>query len=257
MTEVLQVKQVNKIYEGKSPFQALSNVSFQVETGEFIGIMGPSGSGKTTLLNLISTIDFPTTGEVLINGQAPHRLGGSSLAQFRRKQLGFIFQDFNLLDTLTMGENIILPLVLEKVHPKETNYALQAIAEKLGISSILNKRTHEVSGGQKQRAAIARAIIHKPSLLLADEPTGNLDSKSAKDVLVAMQAMNEQQQATMLMVTHDPLAASYCHRILFIKDGKLFNEIHRGSNRQVFFQQIIDALSMLGGDANDLSTIRL
>ncbi|UJF33765.1 ABC transporter ATP-binding protein [Paenibacillus hexagrammi] len=257
MADLLRVKHINKKYDGKAPFQALTNISFNVEKGEFIGIMGPSGSGKTTLLNLISTIDKPTSGEILINEQNPHQLKKGRLAQFRRRELGFVFQDFNLLDTLTLEENIILPLTLENIKSATIDENLRSIAEKLGIQSILNKRTYEVSGGQKQRTAIARAIIHRPSLLLADEPTGNLDSKSSKDVMGAMQAINEIDQTTMLMVTHDPFAASYCHRIVFIKDGELYNEIHRGSNQQVFFQQIMDALSMLGGDMNDLSSVRL
>lgn len=257
MEEILQVKNINKIYEGKVSFQALDNVSLKVEKGEFIGIMGPSGSGKTTLLNLISTIDKPTSGEIFINGKDPHKLKKNKLAQFRRRELGFVFQDFNLLDTLTLEENIILPLTLDKTDPEMMKTRVETIAEKLGIQSILNKRTYEVSGGQRQRTAIARAVIHQPSLLLADEPTGNLDSKSSKDVMNMMQLLNEQDETTMLMVTHDALAASYCHRVIFIKDGKLYNEIYRGSSRQVFFQQIIDVLSMLGGDANDLSSVCL
>ncbi|MCM3716776.1 ABC transporter ATP-binding protein [Fictibacillus phosphorivorans] len=257
MTDVLQVKNINKIYDGKAPFQALTNVSYQVEKGEFIGIMGPSGSGKTTLLNLISTIDSPSSGEILINGQEPHKLKKAKLAKFRRKELGFVFQDFNLLDTLTLEENIILPLTLEKTDSAIMDERVQSISKKLGIDEILKKRTYEVSGGQKQRTAIARAIIHQPSLLLADEPTGNLDSKSSKDVMETMQSINEKDQTTMLMVTHDPYAASYCHRVIFIKDGKLYNEIYRGVNQKVFYQQIMDVLSMLGGDADDLSTVRL
>lgn len=258
MEDVLQVKNICKIYDGKATFQALTNVSFNIEKGEFVGIMGPSGSGKTTLLNLISTIDRPSSGKVLINGQEPHKLKKEKLAKFRRKELGFVFQDFNLLDTLTLEENIILPLSLEKTDSDLIDERVQSISQKLGIDSILNKRTFEVSGGQKQRTAIARAIIHRPSLLLADEPTGNLDSKSSKDVMQTMQSINENDQTTMLMVTHDPSAASYCHRIIFIKDGKLYNEIYRGSNQKAFFQQIMNVLSMLGGgDGDDLSTVRL
>ncbi|MED3624452.1 ABC transporter ATP-binding protein [Bacillus thermocopriae] len=248
MTEVLQVKNINKIYDGKAPFQALTNVSFMVDKGEFIAIMGPSGSGKTTLLNLISTIDRPTSGEILINGREPHKLKKAELANFRRRELGFVFQDFNLLDTLTLEENMILPLTLERTKPSMMDERVESISKKLGIHGILNKRTYEVSGGQKQRTAIARAIIHQPSLLLADEPTGNLDSKASKDVMETLQSINEKDQTTMLMVTHDPYAASYCHRVIFIKDGKLYNEIYRGTNQKVFFQQIMDVLSMLGGD---------
>jgi putative ABC transport system ATP-binding protein len=257
MEEVLQVKEINKIYQGKVAFQALTNVSFSVEKGEFIGIMGPSGSGKTTLLNLISTIDKPTSGKVLINGQDPHQLKKERLAEFRRKELGFVFQDFNLLDTLTLEENIMLPLTLENVDPELIEEKVKTISKKLGIDAILTKRTYEVSGGQKQRTAIARAIIHQPKLLLADEPTGNLDSKASKDVMQTLQMINENDQTTMLMVTHDPYAASYCHRVIFIKDGKLYNEIYRGTDQKAFFQQIMDVLSMLGGDRDDFSTVRL
>jgi putative ABC transport system ATP-binding protein len=257
MEEVLQVKEINKIYHGKAAFQALTNVSFNVEKGEFIGIMGPSGSGKTTLLNLISTIDKPTSGKILINGQDPYQLKKERLAEFRRKELGFVFQDFNLLDTLTLGENIMLPLTLENVDSELIDEKVQSISQKLGIDTILNKRTYEVSGGQKQRTAIARAVIHQPKLLLADEPTGNLDSKASKDVMQTLQMLNEKDQTTMLMVTHDPYAASYCHRVIFIKDGKLYNEIYKGTNQKIFFQQIMDVLSMLGGDRDDFSAVRL
>lgn len=257
MTTILEVNNINKVYNGKSTFQALTNVSFTVDKGEFIGIMGPSGSGKTTLLNLVSTIDSPTSGEIFINSEIPHKLKKEKLARFRRKELGFVFQDFNLLDTLTIEENIMLPLTLERTESKEMDKRIVSISKKLGIDVILNKRTYEVSGGQKQRAAIARAIIHQPSLLLADEPTGNLDSKSSKDVMQTMQAINEKEKTTMLMVTHDSYAASFCHRVIFIKDGKLFNEIYRGDNQKLFFQQILDVLSMLGGDLNDFSSVRL
>lgn len=257
MADVLQVQDLNKIYDGKATFQALTNITFNVEKGEFIGVMGPSGSGKTTLLNLISTIDRPTSGQAIVNGQEPHKLKKGKLAEFRRKELGFVFQDFNLLDTLTLEENIMLPLTLERVDSGEIDKKLQAITQKLGIDSILNKRTYEVSGGQKQRTAIARAIIHRPSLLLADEPTGNLDSKSSKDVMQTLQMINEKDKTTMLMVTHDPSAASYCDRVIFIKDGKLYTEVYKGTNQKVFFQQILDVLSMLGGDSDDLSTVRL
>lgn len=256
MEHVLKINHVNKVYDGKNSFQALTNISLNIESGEFIGVMGPSGSGKTTLLNLISTIDRPTSGEIMINGQQPHKLKREKLAKFRRRELGFIFQDFNLLDTLTLEENIMLPLVLEKEKPSVIEEKVNSIAKKLGIESILKKRTFEVSGGQKQRTAIARAIIHKPALLLADEPTGNLDSKSSRAVLEAMLDINQQEKATMLMVTHDPLAASYCHRVVFIKDGELYNEIYLGDNRQVFYQQILDVLSMLGGNANELLSTR-
>ncbi|WP_126427672.1 ABC transporter ATP-binding protein [Brevibacillus marinus] len=255
--DMLQVKRLSKIYGGKVTYRALTDIDFTVRKGEFVGIMGPSGSGKTTLLNLISTIDTPTSGEVLLNGINPHQLKRGQLALFRRRELGFVFQDFNLLDTLTIGENIVLPLTLDKQSVPLMEAKLRTVAEKLGITDILDKRTYEVSGGQQQRAAIARAIIHQPSLLLADEPTGNLDSKSSRIVMETLQTINATEGTTMLMVTHDPLAASYCHRLIFIKDGQLYNELYRGESRQAFFQKIIDVLSMLGGDVHDLSAVRL
>ncbi len=255
--EMLQVNNVTKIYEGKVSYRALSDITMTIEQGEFVGIMGPSGSGKTTLLNMVSTIDSPTSGEVLINGKNPHRLKKGELARFRRRELGFVFQHFNLLDTLTVRENIVLPLTLDGASVKEMDEKVSVVAKNLGIVPILDKRTYEISGGQSQRTAIARAIIHAPKLLLADEPTGNLDSKASRDVLETMQKINQTVGTTMMMVTHDPLAASYCDRVIFIKDGELFNEIHRGENRQAFFQKIIDVLSLLGGNAHDLSSVRV
>ncbi|NIK78478.1 putative ABC transport system ATP-binding protein [Paenibacillus castaneae] len=255
---VLHAKGLGKIYstKGNVSYKALEDIELQVEAGEFVGVMGPSGSGKTTLLNLLSTIDRPTSGEIEINGINPYKLTDKKLALFRRLELGFVFQDFNLLDTLSIKENIILPLVLEGISPKAIQQKLVPLAELLQITAILDKRTYEVSGGQKQRAAIARAIIHQPSLLLADELTGNLDSKSAKDVMDSLKDMNERFKATVLMVTHDPFSASYCQRIVFIKDGKFFSEIRRGANRQAFFQQILDALSVLGGNFDDVPFAR-
>lgn len=254
---MLQVNQVSKIYEGKIAYQALSNIQFTIEDGEFVGIMGPSGSGKTTLLNMIATIDEPTNGEILIHDRNINLLNKNELAKFRRRELGFVFQDFNLLHTLTVEENIVLPLTLDGAKVSEMKNKAAAIAEQLGISAIMNKRTYEISGGQAQRAAIARAMIHAPHLLLADEPTGNLDSKSARDVMELLEKINQEQQTTMMLVTHDPLAASYCQRVIFIRDGKLYTEIHRGEHRQTFFQKIIDTLSLLGGHANDISSIRV
>ncbi|EJL38840.1 ABC transporter ATP-binding protein [Brevibacillus agri] len=255
--EMLAVNSLSKIYGGKITYRALTDIDFSIRKGEFVGIMGPSGSGKTTLLNMISTIDSPTSGTVLLNGTNPHLLKKDKLALFRRRELGFVFQDFNLLDTLTIGENIVLPLTLENVKVQTMEEKLQSVATKLGIQDILEKRTYEVSGGQRQKTAIARAIIHSPSLLLADEPTGNLDSKSSRTVMETLEAINKTDNTTMMMVTHDPLAASYCHRVIFIKDGQLHNEMYRGENRQAFFQKIIDALSFLGGNTYDLSTIRV
>lgn len=255
---VLRAQGLGKIYstKGNIVYKALENIDLEVEAGEFVGVMGPSGSGKTTLLNLLATIDRPTAGTIEINGVNPTKLGDNKLALFRRRELGFVFQDFNLLDTLSIKENIILPLVMEGMAPKLIEQRLKPIAEMLQISAILEKRTYEVSGGQKQRAAIARAIIHQPSLVLADELTGNLDSKAAKDVMDALKEMNEKFKATVLMVTHDPFSASYCQRIVFIKDGKFFSEIRKGSNRQAFFQQILDALSVLGGNFDDVPFAR-
>ena len=249
--EMLKVNNLSKVYGDKIVFNVLKNISFSIEAGEFVGIMGPSGSGKTTLLNMVSTIDKPTSGDVFINNKNILKIKKDNLSYFRRKELGFVFQDFNLLDTLTLGENIVLPLTLDNYSLKEQDKKLNEVAKILDIQDLLNKRTFEVSGGQAQRAAIARAIIHEPAILLADEPTGNLDSKSAKNVMELFEYINKENNVTTMMVTHDPLAASYCSRILFIKDGKIFNEIHKGESRRVFYQEIIDVLSLLGGDTNE------
>ncbi|HDR7713911.1 ABC transporter ATP-binding protein [Bacillus cereus] len=255
--EILKVHELSKVYTGKVSYEALSNIHLSIQKGEFVGIMGPSGSGKTTLLNMVSTIDWPTSGEVLINGENPHRLSANKLAEFRRRQLGFVFQSFNLLNTLTVKENIVLPLTLDGIDVGQMNKLVEHMADKLGIQSILNKRTYEISGGQAQRTAIARALIHKPQLVLADEPTGNLDSKSAGDVMTLLQQLNKEQEATMMLVTHDPIAASYCDRVVFIKDGKLYNELYCGESRQMFYQKIMDVLALLGGNKHDFSTIRV
>ncbi|QOS99339.1 ABC transporter ATP-binding protein [Brevibacterium sp. JNUCC-42] len=255
--EILNVVNLGKVYTGKISYEALSNIDLKINKGEFVGIMGPSGSGKTTLLNMISTIDSPTSGEVFIHGETPHRLSPDQLALFRRRELGFVFQSFNLLNTLTVKENIVLPLTLDGVSPREMKGKVEAIAEKLGITEILDKRTYEISGGQAQRTAIARATIHNPKLLLADEPTGNLDSKSACDVMELLTRLNKENDTTMMLVTHDAMAASYCDRIVFIKDGQLYNEIYCGDNRKVFYQKILDVLALLGGNAYDFSTVRV
>ncbi|WP_066190484.1 ABC transporter ATP-binding protein [Gracilibacillus timonensis] len=254
---MLNVNQVSKIYEGKVAYRALTDIDLNVEDNEFVGIMGPSGSGKTTLLNIIATIDEPTTGNITINGDNPHLLKKDKLAKFRRRELGFVFQDFNLLHTLTVEENMVLPLTLDGKKVKEMKEKAHQFAEKLGISEIMKKRIYEISGGQAQRAAVARAMIHSPKLLLADEPTGNLDSRSSKDVMEMLTTLNQKEQTTMLLVTHDPQAASYCNRVVFIRDGRFYSEIHRGDNRQAFFQKIIDTLSLMGGDANDFSSVRV
>lgn len=254
---VLEVKGLNKVYPGKVKTQALTDIHLSVESGEFVGIMGPSGSGKTTFLNMVSTIDQPTSGEVNINGNNPYKLNKKDLAHFRRRQLGFVFQDFNLLETLTVAENIVLPLTLDNRKLSEMDSLLQKVAEQLNIKDILNKRTYEISGGQRQRTALARAIITSPAMILADEPTGSLDSNSSRIVMESLANINRTQGTTLLLVTHDPQAASYCNRIIFIKDGKLAAEIHRGDNRQAFFQKIIDTLSFWGGSSHELSSIRV
>lgn len=254
---MLDVRNISKVYEGKVDYRVLSNLSLTIEDGQFVGIMGPSGSGKTTLLNVVSTIDKPTSGEVWIGSNNIYRLSKKQLALFRRREIGFVFQDFNLLQTLTVKENIVLPLTLEGVHIKEQDERVQRIADKLGITSILDKRTYEISGGQAQRTAIARALIHNPKLILADEPTGNLDSKAAQDVLQTLEKLNKEDGATMMMVTHDAQAASYCDRVIFIKDGCLYREIHKENNRQEFFHQIISVLSSIGEGHDELSSVRV
>lgn len=251
---VLNAKNITKIYGGKNgkvKVKALDKFNLEVNEGEFVGVMGPSGSGKTTLLNIMATIDAPTSGELLINGTNPMKLNEKDIALFRRKELGFIFQDFNLLDSLSVKENIILPLVLEKVHIKEIENRLYSIADILNIRDILDKKPYEISGGQQQRAACARALIHNPSLILADEPTGNLDSKSSEDVMETLSALNSKKGATIMMVTHDPFSASFCKRIIMIKDGKYFQEIVNGGNRQQFFNEILNTLSLLGSRINN------
>lgn len=244
---ILKVSNLSKVYGSKVISNALKDISFSIEDGEFVGIMGPSGSGKTTLLNLISTIDKPTSGKIILADKESHKLKGDDLALFRRRELGFVFQDYNLLETLTIGENIVLPLTLENVPVKEQDEKLKKVSKILGIEHLLDKRTFEVSGGQAQRAAIARALINNPSIILADEPTGNLDSKAARDVMELLEKINNEEKVTTMMVTHDPVAASYCHRILFIKDGEIYNEIYRGDNRAKFYQDIMDVLILLGG----------
>lgn len=254
---MLEVKNLKKVYEGKITTTALKNVSFYVEKGEFTAIMGPSGSGKSTLLQVISTIDTPTDGEVRINGKNPHQMKQEGLASFRRTELGFIFQDFNLVHTLTVGENIMLPLALEKADVKKMKKRTVQISDYLGIRELLSKRTFEISGGQAQRTAIARALIHDPSLILADEPTGNLDSKSAKDVMQLLKKLNRERESTILMVTHDAYVASMCSRVLFIKDGTLYQELLAGERQEQFYQRILDMMTFLGGGQNDVISDRV
>lgn len=254
MIKVLEVKNIEKYYGNKSNLtKAIDNISFDVEKGEFVGIMGASGSGKTTLLNCISTIDKVTSGHIIVNGKDITKLKGNSLNKFRREELGFIFQDFNLLDTLTCYENIALALTIQRVSAKEIDKRVNEIAIKLGIEEILNKYPYQVSGGQKQRVASSRAIITNPKLILADEPTGALDSKSARQLLETFELLNEKMQATIFLITHDAFSASYANRVLFIKDGKIFNEIVKGNDtRKQFFEKIIEVQTLLGGDLNDV-----
>ena len=254
MEKNLEVKNIEKYDGGKSNLtKAIDNISFSVEKGDFLGIMGASGSGKTTLLNCISTIDRVTSGHILINNKDITKLKGNDLSKFRSEELGFIFQDFNLLDTLTIFENIALALTIQKVKPDKIESKVKDIAEKLGISEILNKYPYQVSGGQKQRTAAARAMITNPKLVLADEPTGALDSKSARQLLENLEFLNEKLNASILMVTHDAFSASYASRIIFIKDGKIFNELVKGTDsRKQFFERIIEVQTLLGGDLNDV-----
>jgi putative ABC transport system ATP-binding protein len=251
MMDILKVSNVEKYYGNKGSLtKALDNVSFTVREGEFVGIMGASGSGKTTLLNCISTIDNVTSGHILVRENDITEMKSRALARFRREELGFVFQDFNLLDTLTGFENIILPLSISRVGYKEGEERVGEVADKLEIADVLSKYPYEMSGGQRQRVAAARAIIMNPAMVLADEPTGALDSKSARMLLESLESLNKNMNATILMVTHDAFTASYCSRIIFIKDGKLFNEIVKGkSSRKEFFNKIIDVVTLLGGDA--------
>ena len=254
MEKILEVKNIEKYYGTKTNLsKAIDNISFNVNKGEFIGIMGASGSGKTTLLNTISTIDKITSGHIIINGEDITKLKGNKINKFRREELGFVFQDFNLLDTLTAYENIALALTIQRVNPKEINKRVTELAEKLGIKEILKKYPYQISGGQKQRVAVARAIITNPKLVLADEPTGALDSKAARQLLENFEFLNQKLKATILMVTHDAFTASYASRILFIKDGKIFNELIKGNDtRKQFFEKIIEVQTLLGGDLNDV-----
>lgn len=252
METLLEVQNLVKFYGNKTSLtKAVNDISFQVNKGEFTAIMGASGSGKTTLLNCISTIDKVTSGHVLLEGQDITRLKGNALMRFRREQLGFIFQDFNLLDTLNAFDNIALALQIQGKKSEEIKKRVREISEKLNVAETLKKYPYEMSGGQRQRIACARAIVTEPSLILADEPTGALDSQSAGMFLSSLQYMNEALQATILMVTHDAFSASYAKRVLFMKDGKLFHELRKGNNdRKEFFNEIIHVISLLGGDLN-------
>lgn len=245
MADVVKVNNITKTYgkKGEKQYQALKGISFDVERGEFVGIMGASGSGKTTLLNILSTLDQPTSGSVTINGRDITALKKNEMADFRGQEIGFIFQDFNLLENLTNRENIALPLSLQNVKADQINGKVNMIAKRLGIEAILEKYPAEISGGQKQRVASARALVHNPAILYGDEPTGALDSKSATELLETMKNLNENDKVSILMVTHDPFSASYASRILFIKDGKIGKELKReGKSREQFYQEIIAEL---------------
>ena len=253
MENLLKVEKIEKYYGSRSSLtKAIDNISFEVDKGEFVAIMGASGSGKTTLLNVISTIDRVTSGHIFLDGEDITKLKGNELNRFRREELGFIFQDFNLLDTLTAYENIALALSIQNVKSSEIEEKVRKVSKELDIEGVLNKYPYQMSGGQKQRVASARAIITDPKLVLADEPTGALDSKSSKMLLERFNYLNKEINTTILMVTHDAFTASYASRVIFIKDGKIFKELYRGEdNRKEFFDKIIDVVTLLGGDLND------
>ena len=250
---ILIARKIRKIYGKKATAQeVLKGIDLEVEKGEFVGIMGPSGSGKTTLLNVLCSIDNVTEGIVNINGRQLQTMKESELAAFRRDELGFIFQDYNLLDTLTVKENILLPLSIKHIPKAAAELRFQQLVKVLGIEGIVNKYPNEISGGQKQRTSAARALIGKPSIVFADEPTGALDSKSATALLDNLENINREQQVTIMVVTHDAVAASFCSRVLFLKDGALYTELYKGDkSRQDFFQQILHTQSVLGGDGYD------
>ena len=250
---LLEVQHVEKYYGKKGSLtKALDDLNFSVAKGEFVAIMGPSGSGKTTLLNCVSTIDAATSGSIYLAGTDITRLKGRALADFRRENLGFIFQDFNLLDTLTAYENIALALSIQRVSPKRIDKAVRSVAQQLGIAEVLDKYPYQMSGGQKQRVASARAVIGQPQIVLADEPTGALDSKSARMLLERLTYLNQQLGATIMMVTHDSFSASYASRVVFLKDGRIFHELSRGaSSRKEFFDKIMRVQTMLGGELSD------
>lgn len=252
-TPVLEVAHLEKVYGALGNVtRALNDVSFTVNRGEFVGIMGVSGSGKSTLLNCVSTIDSATSGTIRINGQDVTRMKQAKLSQFRREELGFIFQDSNLLDTLTARENIALPLTIAHTNSAEISTRVQDVAARLSISQVLDKYPYQMSGGQQQRVAAARALVTDPTMIMADEPTGALDSKSARLLLESLEALNRRLRATVLMVTHDSFAASYTSRVLFIRDGKIFTELRRGdTDRREFFDRIMEVVAMMGGEGSD------
>jgi len=246
---ILEANKIHKSYGNKfNKQEVLSGININIEKGEFVSIMGPSGSGKTTLLNVLSSIDKINSGTIAIEGKDITDMKEKQLAEFRKYYLGFIFQEYNLLDTLTVKENILLPLSITKTSPSEANQKFDVIAKELGIYELKDKYPNEISGGQKQRTSAARAFIHEPSIIFADEPTGALDSKSASDLLNKLSELNEKRNATIVMVTHDPVAASFCNRVIFIKDGQIYSQLHKGDEtRQNFFKDIMKTQGVLGG----------
>lgn len=253
--EVLKAKNLIKIYGGENGLEstkALNRISFSIEKGEFVGIMGPSGSGKTTLLNILSGIDKGTSGSVYINENKIMEMDKNEIALFRRREMGFIFQDFNLLDSLTLKENIMLPMILDKKSPADMEEKSEHLMQLFDIHRIANKYPYNISGGQKQRVAVSRALVNDPSIVFADEPTGNLDSKSSKNIMECFEKMNKELGATILVVTHDVFAASFCNRVIFIKDGKLHSEIVKKGTRKEFLDSIFNSLALLGGEGYDI-----
>ena len=246
---ILEAKKIHKSYGNKfNKQEVLKGIDITIKEGEFVSIMGASGSGKTTLLNVLSSIDKVSSGTILIEGQEISGMKEKKLAEFRKNHLGFIFQEYNLLDTLTVKENILLPLSITNTPKKEANARFDSLAEELGIQEIQNKYPNEISGGQKQRTSAARAFIHEPSIIFADEPTGALDSKSASDLLNKMSSLNQKRKATIIMVTHDPVAASFSNRVIFIKDGRIYTQLNKGEEtRQIFFKDIMKTQGILGG----------
>lgn len=250
---ILNVKNLSKVYGHKQTFKALKDINFSVEKGEYIAIMGPSGSGKTTLLNVLSSIDSITDGTVEMNGKIINNMKDKELANFRKRELGFIFQDYSVLPTLTIKENIMLPLSVQNINKEEMERNYQEVTQALGINDLSNKYPNEISGGQQQRTAAARAFVHKPSIIFADEPTGALDSKSAQELLQRLEDMNQRFNTTIVMVTHDPSAASFSERVIMLKDGNIHSEIYQGNkSKQAFYEEIIHLQSNLGGVRNEV-----
>lgn len=253
--EILEAKNLTKIYgseNGEESTKALNGISFAVRQGEFVGIMGPSGSGKTTLLNILSGIDKGTSGKVEINNKDIYKMSKKELALFRRREIGYIFQDFNLLDSLTLHENIMLPMILDEKPPEDMEKRAKELMKLFGIYDISNKYPYNISGGQQQRTAVCRALMNSPSIIFGDEPTGNLDSKSSKGIMECFEKMNKELEATILIVTHDVFAASFCNRVIFIKDGEIHSEIIKKGTRKEFLDSIFNSLALLGGEGYEV-----